>query len=122
MRPVLVIVAALAGVALTACASDEQPSRPAYVVVEENASINDRRDIRRTSILDDDVLLIEARPGGFYRVELIGPCVSFADAITPIRIEDTGIGVDRTTRFNVGGRTCVVRSVSRVERAPPAAG
>jgi hypothetical protein len=122
MRPILVILIVLASLPLSACATDEHASRPAYVVVEENASINDRRDIRRTSILDDDVLLIEARPGGFYRVDLIGPCVSLADAMTPVRIEDTGIGVDRTTRFHVGGRTCVVRSVSRVERAPPAAG
>lgn len=120
MRPIL--LAAVASILLAACATDQQSAGPAYVVVEENASIDDRRDIRRTSVLEDDVLLIETRPGGYYRVELIGPCVSITDVMTPVQIEETGIGIDRSTRFRVGGRTCFVRSVSRVERAPRAAG
>lgn len=119
MRPIL--LAAVASVLITACATDGQSAGPAYVVVEQNASIDDRRDIRRTSVLEDDVLLIETRPGDYYRVELIGPCVSIADVMTPVQIEETGIGIDRSTRFRVGARTCFVRSVSRVERAPRAA-
>lgn len=120
MRPSFAV--AIAGIVLAACATDQGAPRPTYAVVEENASISNRSDIRRTSILDDDTLLIETRPGGFYRVELFGPCISIADVMTPARIEDTGIGVDRTTRFRVGQRTCHVRSISRVERAPAAAG
>lgn len=116
MRLSSVIVTA--ALVLGACATGERASRPAYVVVEENAYIADRRDIRRTSILEDDTLLIEERPGRFYRVELIGPCMSLADITEPVRIEETSIGVDRSTRFVVGGRTCHVRSIARVERAP----
>jgi hypothetical protein len=90
--------------------------------VEENAYIPDRRDIRRISILDDDALLIEEAPNHYYRVDLIGPCLSFADITAPVRIEDTGTGVDRSSRFRVGDQTCHVRSIARVERAPrPAA-
>ena len=119
MRPVF---AAAACFLIAACATDGESAGPAYVVVEENASIDDRRDIRRTSVIEDDVLLIETRPGDYYRVDLIGPCVSIADAMTPVRIEETGMGIDRSTRFRVGGRTCFVRSVSKVERAPRPAG
>jgi hypothetical protein len=121
MRPILAL-AAMVTLLTGACATEQARAGPAFVVVEENASIANRRDIRRTSILDDDVLLIETRPGGFYRVELVGPCMSFADLAAPVRIEETGIGVDRSTRFRVGGRTCFVRSISRVERAPRPAG
>ena len=119
MRPVL--ATALACFVIAACATGESAG-PAYVVVEENAAIDDRRDIRRISVLEDDVLLIETRPSDYYRVDLIGPCVSIADAMTPVRLEETGMGIDRSTRFRVGGRTCFVRSVSRVERTPRPAG
>ena len=120
MRPVLAFFA-IAGFLLAACATDARSqTRPAFVVVQENASIADRRDIRRTSILDDDTLLIETRASDLYRVDLIGPCISIADVMTPARIEDTGLGVDRSTRFRVGQRTCNVRSITKVERAPRA--
>jgi len=119
MRPVLAI--AITGFLLAACATDARSDPGSnFVVVEENASIADRRDIRRTSILDDDTLLIETRGGDLYRVRVIGPCISIADVMTPARIEDTGMGVDRTTRFRVGQRTCNVRSITKVERAPRA--
>lgn len=121
MRPILAL-AAMVTVLSGACATEQARAGPAFVVVEENASIANRRDIRRTSILDDDVLLIETRPSGFYRVDLVGPCVSVVDAMTPVQIEETGIGIDRSTRFRVGGRTCFVRSLSRVEREPRPAG
>ena len=119
MRPILALSIAATAL-LGACATDQQgaDATPAYVVVEENASIDDRRDIRRTSVLEDDVLLIETRPGDYYRVDLVGPCVSITDVMTPVRVDETGMGIDRSTRFRVGERTCFVRSVTKVERAP----
>jgi hypothetical protein len=118
----LVIAAAIAAMSVGACASDGGAAQPAYVVVEENASISDRRLIRRMSILEDDTILIEAGPGDFYQVRLIGPCASIADLTSPVAIEETGIGIDRSSRFLIGGRTCHVRSISRVERTPRAVG
>jgi hypothetical protein len=121
MRPVfsLLFTAALAG----ACASDRPPREAtAFVVMEENATIPNRHAIRRTHIIDNDVLLIETRPGQLFRVELFAPCVARADWARTVRIETTQARVDRFTRFRVGNRTCSVRTITRVERAPQAAG
>ena len=114
----LILAAALAALPLIACASGGAPAQPAFVVVEENASIPDRRNVTRMSLLDDDTLLIEESPGDLYRIDLIGPCASIADLTSPVAIEETSIGIDRSTRFIIGGRTCHVRSIAKVERAP----
>ena len=117
MRPVfsLLFTAALAG----ACASDRPPREAAtFVVVEENATIPNRHAIRRTSIIDNDVLLIETRQRQLFRVELFPPCVARSDLARTVRIERAQMRVDRFTRFRVGSRTCSVRTITRVERAP----
>lgn len=120
------LAAILMGASLTAvgCASTE-PREDPFVVVEENASISDRSLIRSTSILDDDVLLIRAGVNDIYRVRLFPGCADFSDIGTGARLEETGIGVDRGTRFTIGGTTCPVRSIERVEerrRQPATAG
>jgi hypothetical protein len=88
--------------------------------MEENATIPNRHAIRRTRVIDNDVLLIETRQRQLFRVELFPPCVARSDLTARIRIETTQARIDRFTRFRVGNRTCSVRTITRVERAPPA--
>jgi hypothetical protein len=109
---------ALAGAGLPAASCASGPKGPAFVVVEPNVYIPDRTLIRRISVLDDDQLIVEEAPSRYYLIKLFPACVSVADALSPVRIEERGIGIDRTTRFIVDGRTCPVRSIDRVERAP----
>lgn len=103
---------------LAACASDG-PSGPAYVVVEPNVTVTDRHLIRRISVLDDDLLLVESGANTYYQVRLLPGCVDFADITTPIRLHETSMGLDRTSRFVIGDQTCPVRSIDRVERVRP---
>jgi hypothetical protein len=118
----LIFALALTAALAAACASDRPLRASAFIVVEENASIPNRHLIRSTRILDNDVLLIDTRPGQLFRVDLFAPCVSIGDISRPIRVEGVGLSVTRTTRFRVGNRTCSIRSISRVERAPPQQG
>lgn len=115
-RPMALLAAAML-LAAAACAAPGE-RREVFRVVEENASIVDRSLIRRMSVLEDDVLLIESGAGRLHRVRLLGPCVSITDIMTPVRVAETSMGVDRSTRFIVGGRTCFVRAIEEVERIP----
>lgn len=111
----LALIAGLAILGAAGCASDG-PSGPAYVVVEENVSISDRSLVRRISVLDDDQLIIEVGANDYYRATLLPGCIAFADMMAPVRLEETGIGIDRTSSFTIDGRRCSIRALDRVER------
>ncbi len=103
--------------ALAGCASG--PRQPAFVVVEENASIDNRWDIRRIGVLDDDMLIVEAGANDLYRVRLLPGCVSISDITANAQLAETSSGLDRSSRFTINGRTCPVRSIDKVRRTQP---
>jgi len=115
MRPIL---AALLASALAAACASEPRVATAFVVVEENATIPNRHAIRRTSIIDNDVLLIETRPRDLFRVELFPNCVNRTDIARAIHIQSVGMRVDRFSQFRIGNRRCSVRNITRVQRVP----
>jgi len=132
MRRRLAPVARALAATLSACASTAGDNRPAFVVVEDNAVIDNPEMIRRIAVLDDDALLVEEGAGDLYRVRLFPGCLDVTDVMTPVRLRETGVGLDRSSQFIVGGRTCPVRAIEKVERthrapapspaaAPPAA-
>src|SRR5262245_10903302 len=87
MRP---IFAALLATALASACASEPRAATTFAVVEQNATIPNRHAIRRTSIIDNDVLLVETRPNNLFRVELFPNCVNRTDMARPIRIQSTG--------------------------------
>lgn len=116
-RPHLLIAAIALGLGLAACASG--PRQPAFVVVEENAAITNRWDIRRIGVLDDDMLIVEAGANDLYRVRLFPGCVSISDIASTAQLAETGSGLDRTSRFTFNGRSCPVRAIDKVRRVQP---
>jgi hypothetical protein len=115
MRP---FFAALFATAVAGACASEPRVATTFVVLEENATIPNRHAIRRTTIVDNDVLLIETRPRELYRVQLFPNCVNRTDMARPIRIQSAGMSVTRLSQFRIGNRTCSVRSITRVQRVP----
>lgn len=118
IRPQLLLGALALSLVLGACASD-RASQPAYVVVEDNTSIDSGFMIRRIAVIDDDLLLVEAGANDLYQVRLFPGCVSVTDFNTRAVLEETGSGIDRSSRFIVDGQTCPVRSIQKVRRVRP---
>ncbi|HYD89070.1 MAG TPA: DUF6491 family protein [Vitreimonas sp.] len=103
--------------ALGACAASSGGARSAYMMGEENVTIESREAVRSSSVLDDETLLVELVSGQRYRIALNGPCAAVTDALTPIFVEGPGDGIDLETRFRSGGHTCEIRSIARMERS-----
>lgn len=115
MRIAHICAAALAASALAACQTSADRG-PAYVTVEQNVSIPDRRLVDRVSLLDDDTLLIVVSPAEYYQAKLTPACTVGADLLSSVQIDETSMGIDRSTRVIIDGQTCGIRSLDRVER------
>lgn len=117
MNKGFVVFAVALALMLAACATDGDDTPP-FTVVEENASIANRSMVRRIAIYDDDLLLIEAAVNELYLVKLFPGCINFGDVSSKVRLVETSIGIDRSSRFFVDGVQCPVRTIDRVVRTP----
>lgn len=102
---------------LAACATG--PREPAWVVVEENASVPARFLVNRYSLIDDDKILIAVGAGEYYQATLVPACASQTDILAPVQLAETGFGIDRSSAFIIDGRRCGIRRLDRVERNRP---